>query len=49
VTAIRARYLAFIEQHDVAWELTFAALAVVFVAVGFVADWASEPMRTSYS
>jgi voltage-gated potassium channel len=47
VTVIRARYLAFIEQHDVAWELTFAALAVVFVAVGFVADGASEPMRTS--
>ena len=42
----RARYLAFIERHDVAWELVFAFLAVVFVAVGFLADEAGEPTRT---
>jgi voltage-gated potassium channel len=43
---VRARYLAFIERHDVAWELAFAALAALFVAVGFLADEASEPSRT---
>lgn len=37
-TSVRDRYNAFIERHDVAWELTFAALAVGYVAVGFIAD-----------
>jgi voltage-gated potassium channel len=32
---LRDRYLAFISRHEVVWELTFAALAVVFVIVGF--------------
>lgn len=32
----RDRYLAFIDRHEVAWELFFAALAVVFVALAFV-------------
>jgi voltage-gated potassium channel len=36
--SIRDRYLAFIDRHDVAWELTFAALAIVFVVVGFVEE-----------
>src|SRR4051794_34854020 len=31
----RDRYLEFIQRHEVAWELTFAALAIVFVIVGF--------------
>jgi voltage-gated potassium channel len=34
----RQRYNDFIARHEVAWELTMAALAVVFVAVGFAAD-----------
>jgi voltage-gated potassium channel len=38
---LRDRYNAFIERHDVAWELTFAVLAVVYVAVGFMADGAT--------
>lgn len=33
---MRDRYLAFIARHEAAWELVFAALAVVFVIVGFV-------------
>lgn len=33
---MRDRYLAFIACHEAAWELVFAALAVVFVIVGFV-------------
>ena len=35
---LRDRYNAFIDGHEVAWELTFAALAVAFVVVGFVGD-----------
>jgi voltage-gated potassium channel len=35
-TLVRDRYLSFTQRHEVAWELTFAALAVVFVVVGFV-------------
>jgi voltage-gated potassium channel len=34
----RDRYLALIERHDIAWELGMAALAVLYVAVGFVGD-----------
>jgi voltage-gated potassium channel len=35
-TSLRDRYLAFIARHEAAWELTFAALAVVYVVIGFV-------------
>jgi voltage-gated potassium channel len=35
---VRERYLDFIARHEAAWELTFAALAVVYVVVGFVED-----------
>ncbi len=41
----RDRYLAFIARHDIAWELLMAALAVVYVAVGFAVDDASEGAR----
>jgi voltage-gated potassium channel len=34
----RDRYLAFVDRHDIAWELGMAALAVAFVIVGFAAD-----------
>jgi voltage-gated potassium channel len=34
----RDRYLAFVERHDIAWELGMAALAILYVAVGFVGD-----------
>jgi voltage-gated potassium channel len=33
---VRIRYTAFVDRHEVAWELSFAALAVVFVAIAFV-------------
>jgi voltage-gated potassium channel len=32
----RERYTAFVGRHEVAWELSFAGLAVVFVALAFV-------------
>src|SRR3954447_8323748 len=34
--AARARYRNFVDRHEVAWELLFAALAVFFVALAFV-------------
>src|SRR5919198_594566 len=34
----RDRYLSLIERHEVAWELGFAALAIVYVIVGFVEE-----------
>jgi voltage-gated potassium channel len=36
--SLRDRYLAFIDRHDIAWELGMALLAIVFVAVGFMGD-----------
>ena len=33
---MKVRYRTFVERHEVAWELFFAALAVVFVALVFV-------------
>jgi voltage-gated potassium channel len=34
----RERFNRFVERHEVAWELTMAALAVIYVAVGFALD-----------
>lgn len=36
--SIRDRYLAFIDRHDIAWELGMAAFAVLFLVFGFIAD-----------
>jgi voltage-gated potassium channel len=36
--SVRDRYLAFIDRHDIAWELGMAALAVLFLVFGFIAD-----------
>lgn len=41
----RDRYTAFIDRHDVAWELTFAALAVVYVVLAFTADEAPPDVQ----
>lgn len=38
---LRDRYNRFIADHEVAWELTMAALAAAFVAIGFAVD--AEP------
>jgi voltage-gated potassium channel len=35
-SSVRDQFLAFIARHEAAWELTFAALAVVYVVIGFV-------------
>lgn len=42
-SVLRRRYLAFIARHEVAWELTFAVLAIVYVAVGYAADDLAMP------
>jgi voltage-gated potassium channel len=34
----RRDYLAFIDRHDIAWELGMAVLAVAYVVIGFAAD-----------
>jgi voltage-gated potassium channel len=34
----RDRYNTFIARHEIAWELSMGALAILFVAVGFVVD-----------
>ena len=36
LATVRVRYRAFVERNDVAWELAFAGLAVVFVGLAFV-------------
>jgi voltage-gated potassium channel len=38
----RASYSAFVERHEVAWELTMGALALVWVALGFLIDQIGE-------
>lgn len=38
MTSWRDRYLAFIAVHEVAWELAFVALAVLYVAVGVIGE-----------
>ena len=35
---MRDRFNAFVDRHDIAWELAMALLAVVYVAVGFALD-----------
>src|SRR4029079_7108690 len=42
---MRDRFNGFIDRHDVAWELSMALLAIVYVAVGVaLADPALQPM-----
>jgi voltage-gated potassium channel len=42
----RDRFNVFIERHEVAWELTMGALALVWVAVGFLIDELGSGVRT---
>lgn len=46
---LRGRYNAFIQDHEVAWELTMAALAALFVGVGFVSEDAARDQTTVLS
>jgi voltage-gated potassium channel len=40
--SVRDRYIAFINRHEIAWELTFAGLAVLYVVVGFAQTGANK-------
>lgn len=46
-TALRSRYNVFIQDHEVAWELVMAALAVAFLVVGFASDEATGAESTA--
>jgi voltage-gated potassium channel len=46
---LRNRYLALVARHDVAWELIFGALAVLYVGLGFAADDAAPSVRPTLS
>jgi voltage-gated potassium channel len=39
----RERYTAFVDRHEVAWELAMAALAIMFILVGLTDDVDSGP------
>ena len=41
----RDRFNVFIERHEVAWELTMGALALIWVAVGFLIDELGSGVR----
>ena len=40
--SLRDRYNTFIVRHEIAWELTFAGLAILYVVVGFAEPAANE-------
>jgi voltage-gated potassium channel len=40
---LRDRFNDFVERHEVAWEITFAALAIVYVVTGFALDDPNAP------
>jgi len=42
---MRDRYNAFIDRHEIAWELGMAVLAVIFVAVGFAVEETPEGLQ----
>ena len=35
---MRDRYNAFIDRHEIAWELAMGFLAIIYVAVGFAVE-----------
>lgn len=41
----RDRYNVFVERHEVAWELTMGALALIWVALGFLIDEIGSGVR----
>jgi voltage-gated potassium channel len=41
---MRDQFNAFVDRHDIAWELAMAFLAIVYVAIGFALDDASAPL-----
>jgi len=46
---MRDRFNAFVERHDIAWELGMGFLAVLYVALGFLLDEYPDGIRTPLS
>ena len=46
---MRNRFLAVVARHEVAWELAFGALAVLYVGLGFAADDATPSIKPTLS
>ena len=44
-TSLRDGYQTFIARHEIAWELAFGALAVVYVVIGFAGDEADAAVK----
>src|SRR5438552_10326697 len=42
---VRAGFTAYVERHEVAWELAMGVLALVWVALGFLIDQIGEGVR----
>lgn len=42
--SLRTRFNAFVERHEVAWELFFAVLAIVYVVIAFIPDLAAPEL-----
>ena len=40
---MRDRFNAFVERHEIAWELAMSALAIAYVAIGFAIDEPGSP------
>ena len=43
---MRDRFNTFVETHEMAWELAMAALAILYVAIGFAQDTTTRPPPT---
>jgi voltage-gated potassium channel len=48
-TDVAGRINAFVDRHEVAWELSFAGLAIFFVALGFIEPTDPEELRAIYA
>jgi voltage-gated potassium channel len=44
-TTVRDRFNAFVERHDIAWELAMAGLAILYVGVGLAIDQVGADVR----
>jgi len=43
---MRDRFNVFVERHEVAWELAMGALALIWVALGFLIDEVGSGVRS---
>lgn len=48
-TSVAGRINSFVDRHEIAWELTFAGLAIFFVALGFIEPTDPEGLQAIYA